>query len=120
VDDHVSLEIASVAALALNWRTPRRRTLILAGLGVRVLVRVWTFLYFVPEITQFMVTPRDGPFSPELAARVSLWGTLGWVRRALIAAISIILLLALPMPAREDDSAASRERRRGLERAATG
>jgi hypothetical protein len=96
---HVALEVALIAALALNWRERRRRTLILVGLGVHVLMRAWTFWYFVPEITQFMITPPDGPSSPELAARVSLWGTLGWVRRALIATYSVVLLLALMMPA---------------------
>ena len=115
---HVSFEIAVVAALALNWRAPRRRTLILAGLGVHIVMRAWTFLYFVPEITEFTATPPDGPFSAELAARVSLWGTLGWARRALIAATSVLVLLALIAPAGEGEPADSLGRRRDQERAA--
>jgi hypothetical protein len=95
---HVTLEILLVVALALNWRAPRRRTLILAGLGVHVLVRVWTFLYFVPEIMAFTTTATDGAYSTELAARVAMWGALGWLRRALIVLDSVLLLLVLTQP----------------------
>jgi hypothetical protein len=86
--------------------------LILVGLGVHLLVRAWTFLYFVPEIGQFMAASPEGPYSPELAARVNLWGSLGWVRRGLIAASGIVLLLALMTPALGDEVAAFRERRK--------
>lgn len=58
---HVSFEIALVAALALNWRAPRRRTLLLAGLGAHIVMRAWTFAYFVPEVLEFMATPPDRP-----------------------------------------------------------
>jgi hypothetical protein len=112
---HLVLTIAMIAALVLNWRVPQRRMLILAGLGVYILMRAWTFLYFVPEITQFMSVPPEGQFSPELAARVSLWGTLGWIRRALIAVVSVVLLLALTSPASEGQLGASQERRQDHE-----
>jgi hypothetical protein len=95
---HVTFEVALVAALALNWRAPRRRTLLLIGLGVHVVMRAWTFAYFVPEVLAFMSTPPEGPFSPELAARARLWGALGWLRRGLIAATSVVVLLALVTP----------------------
>jgi hypothetical protein len=42
---------------------------------------------------------------------VSRWGTLGWARRALIAATGVVLLLALMTPAGEGKPAAFRERR---------
>jgi hypothetical protein len=108
---HLALEVALIAALALNWRAPRRRTLILVGLGVHLVMRMWTFLYFIPEITQFMAISPEGPFSPELETRVSLWGILGWVRRALISASGVVLLLALMTPAAENELAAFRKRR---------
>jgi hypothetical protein len=95
---HVGLEILLVVALALNWHMPGRRSLILAGLGVHVLVRAWTFLYFVPEIMAFSSIAPNGPYSPELAARIAMWGTLGWLRRGLIALDSVVLLLALARP----------------------
>ena len=114
---HVGLEILLVAALVLNWRAPGRRSLILVGLGIHVLVRVWTFLYFVPEIMAFSSIPPDGVYSPELAARTAMWGTLGWLRRALIALDSVVLLLALVRPAasaaRSDPSALRDPRREG-------
>jgi hypothetical protein len=109
---HLALEIALIAALALNWRAPRRRTLILVGLGIHPLVRAWSFLYFVPEIGQFMAASPEGPYSPELAARVKLWGSLGWVRQGFIAVSGIVLLVALMTPALDDEVAAFRERRK--------
>jgi len=109
---HVTFEITLVAALALNWRAPRRRTLLLIGLGVHLMMRAWTFAYFVPEILAFTNTPPGGPFSPELAARVSLWGTLGWLRRALIAATSVLVLVALTTPANQGEPEVCRERPR--------
>jgi hypothetical protein len=117
---HVALEIALVTALALNWRARRRRTLVLAGLGIHILMRAWTFAYFVPEITQFMATPPQGPYSSELAARVSWWGHLGWARRALIAATSVLALLALIAPAGTGEPAGPNDRVRHRERAAIG
>ena len=98
---HVTFEAALLVALALNWRVPRRRTLLLFGLGVHVVMRAWTFVYFVPEIMAFMSTPPEGPSSAELAARARLWGALGWVRRVLIAATSVLALLALMAPAEQ-------------------
>jgi len=98
---HVTFEAVLLAALALNWRAPQRRTLLLIGLGIHVVMRAWTFVYFVPEILAFMSIPPEGPSSPELAARARLWGALGWVRRVLIAATSALVLLALMAPAEQ-------------------
>ena len=117
---HVAFEIALVGALALNWRAPRRLPLLLTGLATHIVMRAWTFMYFVPEITAFMAIPPEGPFSPELAARASLWGTLGWIRRALIAATGVLVLLVLITPAGERDPAAARGPRRAQEPAAIG
>ena len=117
---HVSFELALAAALAFNWRAARRRTLLLTGLGVHALMRAWTFLYFVPEITQFATIPPESPLSPELAARVSLWAILGWARRALIAATGLAVLLALMTPADGRKPSATPKRRRARRRATIG
>jgi hypothetical protein len=106
---HVTFEIALVAALALNWRAPQRRTLLLIGLGVHLVMRAWTFVYFVPEILAFMSIPPEGPSSAELAARARLWGALGWVRRVLIAATSVLVLLAHMAPAEQGAAGRTKE-----------
>lgn len=95
---HISLEIMLILALVLNWRARERRNLLLLGIGVHVLVRVWTFIYFVPEILAFTSVAPEGPYSAELAARVEMWGTLGWIRRALIGLDSVIVMLGLLSP----------------------
>jgi hypothetical protein len=101
---HVALEILLVAALVLNWSVQGRRNLILAGLLIHVAVRIWTFLYFVPEIMAFSSIAPNGPYSPELAARTAMWGTLGWLRRGLIALDSLVLLIALTRPVTQPGS----------------
>jgi hypothetical protein len=61
-------------------------------------VRIWTFLYFVPEIMAFSSIAPNGPYLPELAARTAMWGTLGWLGRGPIALDSLVLLMALARP----------------------
>jgi hypothetical protein len=95
---HVSLEIMLAVALALNWRARARRNLVLLGIGIHMLVRVWTFMYFIPEILAFTSIAPNGPYSGELVACTELWGQLGWIRRALIGLDSVLLLLALMRP----------------------
>jgi hypothetical protein len=57
------------AAIFFNWRVPKRRTLIAAAALIYYGMRVWTYLYFAPEIMTFYEMPPNGPFSPELAER---------------------------------------------------
>lgn len=95
---HVGLEIMLVVALTLNWRARARRNLVLLAIGIHALVRVWTFMYFVPEILAFASIAPNGPHPSDLVARTELWGRLGWIRRALIGLDSVTLLLALMRP----------------------
>lgn len=95
---HVLLTLALVPALVLNWRALLRRRLILAGTALYVLMRAATFAFFLPELAQFLNTLPEGSFSPELAARAGLWETLSWVRLGMVAALTILLLMATAMP----------------------
>jgi hypothetical protein len=60
------------AALFLNWYIPKRRTLIVTAAVVFHAMRVWTYVYFVPNIFEFATIPPDGPFSAELVERFRL------------------------------------------------
>ena len=56
---NVEFDVVEWNTLVLNWRQPRERKLILLGFGAYLVMRVWTFAYFVPEITVFtQMSPR--------------------------------------------------------------
>src|SRR5690606_6001930 len=50
---HIAITILMIAALAFNWRMPARRALVLVALGSYVVMRVWSFAYFIPEMLAF-------------------------------------------------------------------
>jgi hypothetical protein len=91
---HILLTLALFPTLALNWSVPGRRALILIGVVGYLLMRATTFLYFLPELTLFLATPPDAPFSPDLAARADRWGALSVVRMVVIAFLTGALVVA--------------------------
>lgn len=70
------------ATLILNWHNRTRRAIIAVGAVVYYAMRVWTYVYFVPIITDFASMPTSGPFSPELAEQAREWVSLSWYRMA--------------------------------------
>jgi len=88
------------AALFLNWRIPKRRTLIVIAAVVYYAMRVWTYVYFVPNIFEFGELPPDGPFSAEVVERFRMWVNLNWLRFAIQDVLTYLLfLLAAFVPA---------------------
>lgn len=58
-------------SLVLAWQKRKGRRFLLIGLGPYVLMRVWSGIFFVPEMLAFQRVPLDAPASLELAARVA-------------------------------------------------
>lgn len=81
-------------SLWLCWKDLPRRKLILAALGTYIAMRIWTFAYFIPEITAFMQMPLDGPSTPELVARTQKWGWLSHGRGLLVLVSTVFLMKA--------------------------
>lgn len=99
---HIIANIFLVLSLVMYWKERRRRNLLLVALGLYTLIRIVTLLYFVPEITEFMNTSPNGPFSAELAARANQWNTLSWIRTFVGEIIvNVLLLLAISQPDKE-------------------
>ena len=87
-------------ALFLNWHIPKRTTLIVIAAAVFYAMRVWTYVYFVPNIFEFGVLPPEGPFSAEVVERFRIWVTLSWLRFAIQDVLTYLLfLLAAFVPA---------------------
>jgi hypothetical protein len=86
-------------ALFLNWHVPKRRRLIVIAAVVYYAMRVWTYIYFVPNIFEFGALPPEGPFSAELVERFRIWVNLSWFRLAIDVLTNLLFLLAAFVPA---------------------
>src|SRR5215217_388963 len=87
-------------ALFLNWHIPKRTTLIVIAAAAFYAMRVWSYLYFVPNIFEFGAIPPDGPFSAEVVERFRMWVNLSWLRFAIQEVLTYLLfLLAAFVPA---------------------
>lgn len=80
---HILITLSILLALALNWRNPVKRTLILIAIGSYIVMRVWSFAYFIPEMLSFQKIALTGVADNELIARVQKWTTLTWWREPL-------------------------------------
>jgi hypothetical protein len=58
-------------------------------------MRVWSGLYFIPEMLAFQKVPLDSPASAELSARVANWGFWTIFREPLDIISFLCFLLAL-------------------------
>jgi hypothetical protein len=86
--------------LFLNWHIPKRRTLIVIAAAGFYAMRVWTYIYFVPNIFEFGALPPDGPFSAEVVERFRMWVNLSWLRFTIQDLLTYLLfLLATFVPA---------------------
>ena len=83
-----------IAALAANWKTERRKW-ILITLGGYVAVLVVTALYFVPQLMSITQTPYASTIDPELTRRAKLWETLSLVRLSCLFVMAYSLLFGL-------------------------
>jgi hypothetical protein len=70
---HTAITLFVLLAVALTWRDVPVRRLLLIGLASYVVMRVWSGVYFIPEMLAFQKVPLDSGPSAELAARVSKW-----------------------------------------------
>jgi hypothetical protein len=86
-------------ALFLNWHIPKRRTFIVIAAVAFYAMRVWTYLYFVPNIFEFGALPPDGPFSAEVVERFRIWVNLSWLRFGVDISTNLLFLLAAFVPA---------------------
>lgn len=50
---HVAITVFVFAALALTWGDAVARRLLLIGLGSYIIMRVWSGVYFIPEMLAF-------------------------------------------------------------------
>jgi hypothetical protein len=97
---NTSLEWLLLPALVLlNWRVPKRQTLVVVAAALYYAMRVWSYLYFVPRIFDWGELPADQPFAAEQLDQIRVWVGLSWVRGAVDGVMFVLLLVAMLVPA---------------------
>lgn len=95
------------AALLINWRGPRRKTIAMA-LGGYVLVLIITFAFFVPELIAITTTPYSATVDASLQVRAARWETMSLVRLAFLVVVALVMLSALTLPNKALDPSRAR------------
>lgn len=84
-----------MSSLALAWSDRTARLLLAAGLAAYVVMRVWSGIYFIPEMLAFQKIPPNALPSAELSARVARWTFWSWFRELLDLTAAVCWFLAL-------------------------
>jgi hypothetical protein len=80
---HAAITAFMLVALVLTWSEPTVRRLLLLALVSYIVMRVWSGLFFIPEMLAFQKVPLDEAPSAALSARVSRWTFWTWFREPL-------------------------------------
>lgn len=94
---HPMVVVLLALAAAMQWRTPRRRPL-LVTLGAYVVVLAATVGYFAPEAMSIIGAPHADAVDPALLARASRWERLSLLRLGVLLLPTVWLYLAQPAP----------------------
>jgi hypothetical protein len=92
---HVAITVLMIGAVTSNWGYSQRRDLLLIGAGSYIVMRLWSAVYFIPEMLCFQKVPLESAATPELLSRVKRWTTLTWLREPLDIITQVCLLVAL-------------------------
>ena len=60
---HVAITVFLLFSLGLAWKERKARRFLLIGLGSYVIMRLWSGLFFIPEMLAFQKVPLDAPAS---------------------------------------------------------
>ncbi|MCW3074965.1 MAG: hypothetical protein JWP69_2034 [Flaviaesturariibacter sp.] len=83
-----------VLTLALHWRSPRRKNILIV-LGSYVLILAVTAIYFVPELISITTTPVSPTPDPALTERAAAWEALSIVRLGVLVVLAIVLFMGM-------------------------
>jgi hypothetical protein len=92
---HAAITVFILLALFLTWNEVGVRRLLLIALASYIVMRVWSGLFFIPEMLAFQRIPLDASPSAELSARVARWTYWTWFREPLDIVSFVCALLAL-------------------------
>jgi hypothetical protein len=86
---HSIHEITFILANVLCWQIDGVREWLLVLFGIHFAVRVWTLLYFAPNIMEFQKIANTGVTVPGLAEKARRWKNLNYIRTGAFVAVSV-------------------------------
>lgn len=89
---HSIHEITFILAVIFCWRLDPVRNWLLILLAAHFAVRVWTLMYFAPNIIGFQKMTDTVTTGMDLANKTALWQALNYVRVGIFVAVSIGLI----------------------------
>ena len=88
---HSLHEVTFLLAIAFCWKLDVRNPLLVL-FGIHFAVRVWTLMYFAPNVIAFQGIANGAVAPPDLLDRATLWRNLNYLRVALFVAVSMGLV----------------------------
>jgi len=89
---HSLHEITFILAIVFCWKTDPVRNWLLLLFVIHSGARIWTLLFFAPNIIDFQKAAGASSLTEDMMSRTSLWQTLNYVRVAIFMAVSIGLI----------------------------
>jgi hypothetical protein len=89
---HSIHEITFILTIVFCWQLTDIRTSLLILFALHFAIRIWTLVYFAPNIIEFQKTANSGKFVPHLQKRATQWKQLNYVRMMAFIAISMGLI----------------------------
>ena len=89
---HSIHEITFILAIVFCWKLIFIRDWLLVLFAIHFLVRVWTLIYFAPNIIEFQKIANATGESNELLKRTIRWKNLNYVRVGLFIVVSVGLI----------------------------
>jgi len=89
---HSIHEATFILAIIFCWKLDLIRNWLLILFAIHFIVRVWTLLYFAPNIIDFQKIANTSAVKTDLLNKTMLWKNLNYVRVGLFILISIGLI----------------------------
>ena len=88
---HSIHEITFILAIVFCWKLEIRTSLLIL-FAIHFVVRVWTILYFAPNIMEFERIANSENSTQNLIEKATLWRNLNYIRVGIFLAVSIALI----------------------------
>jgi hypothetical protein len=73
---HIGITVFVLASLIAAWNDVRARRLLLIGLTSYIVMRVWSGMFFIPEMLAFQQIPPNALATAALNERVERWTSM--------------------------------------------
>jgi hypothetical protein len=88
---HSLHEITFILAIIFCWKLEIRNALLVL-FAIHFAVRVWTLVYFAPNLIDFQEIANGKAFGTDLLRRVAVWRKLNYIRVGVFIAVSLGLI----------------------------